>query len=56
MSKDQLKIKTDGVTSLYEFLDEMELLSVESPKGHKATLKIEFHQKTGGSCKGDKNE
>ena len=56
MSKDELEIKKDGITSFYEFLDEMELLSVESPKGHKATLKIEFHQKTGESCEGDKNE
>lgn len=52
--KSQLKITTDGITSLYDFLDEMEIISLETEKGLKATFKVEFHQKTGESRKGEK--
>ena len=53
-NKNQLEITTDGITSLYEFLDDMEIISLETPEGFKITFKAEFHRKTGESCKGDK--
>lgn len=56
MDKNQLKITTDGILSIYEFLDEFELLSYETPKGFKMIVKGEFYQKTGESNEGVKNE